>query len=138
MTEMMGRIKIHKVNVVAFIGALILAPVLVGVIGAPYLLIPTGALVFGMKPYLIFGTPFLLIAVALGLNREWGFACVGFVANLVFLACFDMVVPEGIHPLYAIFSCLFAAFWSAIFFELYCRFSGQPAEAQKQFEAGKE
>lgn len=152
MTEMFVNMKNPKppgpryaVDPVAFFKALFLAPLIVAGAGFWALFIPVGALFFGYVPYLVFGTPILLIYLHYRSGDPadiamLAVACVGALAlvalALPFLATVFWGQPlrhiDGL-PIFAILSIGHAFIWGAVFGKLYNRWrskaSRQPVPA---------
>lgn len=124
------------VDPVAFFLALILAPLLVGILGAPLLLIPSFAVLFGGLPYIVIGGPILWCALRRGEDDLDRFFGLGF-KTIVILTV--LIVPASIawifhtegnaqatgviwgHLIFAVLSAVFAGVWSMVFASLYRR-----------------
>lgn len=126
--------EIPPLDPVAFVAALIMAPLLVTMATFWVLYIPVVALVLGGPVYLIVGTPVLLtLAFKAPLTPAvCTKAALGSVAVLTALAMTAGLILEnqavGYGPLliFAGFSALFAAIWAATFASLYTCFSRNP------------
>jgi hypothetical protein len=118
-------------DVIAFVGALVLAPVAVTALSF-FLVIPLFALPLGGPIYLIIGTPILLWMVGRYPPQAWRFALAGFLANLTLCALVfaaDRFIPSlaetgfGENLYLALWGLVFAPIWAAAFALLYRRFN---------------
>lgn len=118
-------------DVIAFVGALVLAPIAVTALSF-LLVIPLFALVLGGPIYLIIGTPVLLWMVGRYPPKAWRFALAGFLANLALCALVfaaDRFIPSlaetsfGENLYLALWGLVFAPIWAAAFALLYRRFN---------------
>ena len=139
----------RPINPSAFIGALVLAPLVLGApcfallwlaasleIEVPALLIilaiPVFAVLFGALPYLLFGTPAFVIA----LRRGTSIPVAAFLANLVATPAVFMVflIPQGGEDAAAVagitlfFGSIAAPVWGGFFGWLYHAFAGDQAD----------
>lgn len=112
---------------VAFVAALVSAPVLVALLGFWALFIPIGAAIFGGPIYLVFGTPVLLWMVTRFPPEAGIFACAGLLvqsALTIGLAIAARLLPlsqaADLLPA-ALFGMVFAPIWGAVFIKLYRR-----------------
>jgi hypothetical protein len=113
---------------VAFVLALVLAPLVVALLFCWALLIPVLAVIFGGVPYLVFGTPVLLwLATRVPLHAG-RLALVGMGVQGLFLVCLAVwgrlahPEAEGLVVFYGLFGLPMAALWFAAFAVLYRRF----------------
>ncbi|MCY4335548.1 MAG: hypothetical protein OXC60_12875 [Litoreibacter sp.] len=116
------------IDPIAFVGALICAPLLIAAVFCWVLFIPVFAVGFGALPYLLFGTPVYFWLLSRGEERQTRFALAGFIVNafgalvltasqrIGFSGAFDM------FQLYIGFGSVFAPIWSAAFVWLYRSF----------------
>lgn len=110
---------------IAFVLALICAPVLVAVVGFAIFFIPVFALVFGGPVYLIVGTPILLWMVTRFPPDAKVFACAGFLANCALIVGLGtwhaLAGVEDPNELIGMALCglIFAPLWGAVFARLY-------------------
>lgn len=123
--------RINQIKPLPFALALILAPLLVGLLTFWVLLIPVVAVVVGAPLYLIMGVPCYLWALS---YRNWSpaqFAALGLLMNLsahiiVFALSFGafgaILDPDTLHGYFAL-GYVFAPIWSLTFARLYIRFS---------------
>jgi hypothetical protein len=144
MTSETAGMDCRKANPWAFAGALILAPLTVGLpaVGLIWLatltdsalaglvmfaIFPAAATVLGAPTYLIFGGPALWFA----LRTNSSTAFTAFIANLISLpavGAFSILTNGevlGTMTLYAVLGSIFAPLWGAIFALLYEMFSGE-------------
>ncbi|MEX0283243.1 MAG: hypothetical protein AB3N23_01385 [Paracoccaceae bacterium] len=113
-------------RVVAYLLALIGAPVVVAVLGFWALLIPIFAVFFGGIPYLVLAGPVFWLALQNIKPRALTFALIGSVLNLltpVFFIFHSFVLNaplgwESIQVLWA-YGAVFSALWGAVFALLY-------------------
>jgi hypothetical protein len=125
--------EIPPLDPIAFVAALILAPLLFTLLTFWALLIPVGALLYGGIPYLVLGTPILLMMLLGGpctVNRMANAAMItiaGLYVGLASIAIFQPHFLWGLWALFAVFSLAFAAAWAATFAILYNRFYHHPA-----------
>lgn len=117
----------YLVDPVAFMAALIGAPLLVTLIGSP-LIVPLASLPLGLPVYLAMGTPALLWMVG---RYQPGFktyalaGLAGQVALMLTLILAALAFPERLPtalPIFAVFGCVFAPLWAGTFGRLYRRF----------------
>ncbi|MEM6594798.1 MAG: hypothetical protein AAF672_08395 [Pseudomonadota bacterium] len=116
------------IDPIAFVGALICAPLVIAAVFCWVLFIPVVAVGFGALPYLLLGTPVYFWLLSRGEERKWCFALAGLIANtfgavvltasqrIGFSGAFDM------FQLYIGFGSIFAPLWSATFMWLYRSF----------------
>jgi hypothetical protein len=124
--------EIPPLDPVAFVAALILAPLLFTALTFWAVLIPVGALIVGGLPYLVLGAPILLVMLFHGRCE---------VERMARAAIFTITVPfapimvgslllggDGALALFALgVACMtFAAGWAATFASLYNRFYRNP------------
>jgi len=124
------------VDPVAFTLALVLTPLIVGVLGAPVLLIPTFAVVFGGPAYLLIGTPLMWAALRRGKTDPdyffgLGLKTIAAIAAPLALFALGQMTLEGrpgelgtLATTFAIFtaiSAVMAGVWGAMFASLYRR-----------------
>ena len=122
--------QVRPVDARAFIGALVLAPIMVGVLGFWVLTIPLFAIVYGAPFYLCAATPVYLWALSYLKPTVVNFALIGLALNLagclVFLVFGDDLFggngPMGLGVTYFGLGAVFAPLWSAAFIKLYNRF----------------
>lgn len=113
---------------IAFVGALILAPLLVAVLFFWLLLIPVVALAFGAVPYLLFATPVLAWMVTRYPVAQGLFAVGGLLAHFAFCICLAIwsnaqsVAQVEMTAFMALWGVPFSAAWCAAFASLYVRF----------------
>jgi hypothetical protein len=114
-------------DIVAFVAALIAAPLLVTFFTC-YLFVPIAALIIGGPVYLVIGTPILLWMVGRYPPTFWWFALAGFLANAalcVMLVAATKVLPAGQNIVsgdmiyMAYWGLLFAPIWAGTFAPLY-------------------
>jgi hypothetical protein len=127
--EMTDKLKLlETLDPKAFVLALICAPILIGILGAWMLLIPTVAVLLGGPYYLIFGTPVLLWMVTRYPPDARIYACAGFLVQsaltVVFAVPATLTTPQ--HELQlpliaASFGLVFAPLWTGTFAFLYRR-----------------
>ncbi len=126
------------VDPVAFFIALILAPLVVGLLGAPLLLIPSFAVLVGGLPYLLIGGPILWWALRRGEISDDRFFGLGFKTicaltipcYLAFLPNFiargsdiaDALTLAWVVGLCAAICAVHAGLWGMVFAILYRRF----------------
>ena len=116
------------VDPVAFALSMVAGPVFVGLLGAPLLLVPSFAVVFGGVPYLLFGTPALLIYLRFRSPSCGEIALLAFLVNILLFALVALVAAQ-VHPLRYDdflffmfgFGCVFAPIWGATTAWLYRR-----------------
>ena len=124
------------VDPVAFTLALVLSPLIVGVLGAPVLLIPTFAVVFGGPAYLLIGTPLMWAALRRGKTDPDYFFGLGLktiaacATPIVLFAVSQMILNGQIREFGALItwfafvtaiSAAMAGVWGAMFATLYRR-----------------
>jgi hypothetical protein len=113
---------------VAFVAALVLAPLLVALLFFWVLLIPVFAVIIGGLPYLIFGTPVLLWMVTRYPMQASPFAVAGLASLLAFigtLAVADRLAPTPLSDAGMVLllgGIPFSAGWFIAFALLYRRF----------------
>jgi hypothetical protein len=112
----------------AFVLALICAPILVGILGAWMLLIPTVAVLLGGPYYLLFGTPVLLWMVTRYPPDARIYACSGFLVQsaltVIFAVPATLTTPQHelqLQLIAALFGLVFAPIWAGVFAKLYRR-----------------
>ncbi len=118
----------HLIDPVAFIAALVLAPLLVAALGF-WLVIPVFAVLMGGLPYLLAGGPLLACGLRYNEPSFYVFAGIGLLANtatpfLVFLFYIAKETPEAALSLAAMsfgFGLIFAPLWCGVFAVLYRR-----------------
>lgn len=147
MTEVTVMNKMHRpaVRPMAFMAALILAPVAValpgglgiwafstaGIEAAGFLIvlaIPVAAVIFGGIPYALFGGPAFVMALRNG-GSPSGY---GFLANVIatpFVCAYFAATQGGqeilgIAAFFLFFGSIFAVIWGAVFGWLYVKFAG--------------
>ena len=106
----------HLVDPTAFALAMAGGPILVGVLGAPLLLVPSFAVVFGGPLYLALGIPVMLFYMSRNTVTPAAWAGLAFVANLVLFLPTVMVavLTGGSHDgpsLFLFFGSIFAPLW---------------------------
>ncbi|MEM9425883.1 MAG: hypothetical protein AAGA06_04190 [Pseudomonadota bacterium] len=125
----------RQINWIAFVGALIFAPVFIQLIGLALTVVAApvdasagaSALVlvlapfFGLKTYLLFGAPLFALYLKFCGSNPWGLAAVGFVANLISipLVYFDAELAgnDGVHFVRNVvgLGCFVAPIWAFTF-----------------------
>jgi hypothetical protein len=123
--------EILPLDPVAFVAALILAPILFTVLTFWVLLIPVFALFFGAVPYLVIGTPVILTLLlrypcTKGVAASVGFLCAAILLLITLLTAHTQFVPPD-APFLAAWGLIFAPLWAATFASLYNRFYHHPA-----------
>lgn len=119
--------KFETLDPIAFVGALIAAPVLVALLGFWAVLIPVFALIMGGPIYLAVGAPVLLAMVTRVPLRGEVYACVAFIAQSVLVgtvAIYAALFPEanaGAWVFFAVWGLVFAPIWAGVFALLYRR-----------------
>jgi hypothetical protein len=110
-----------QVAPVRFTVCLLGAPVLVGSLGAPLLLVPTFAVLFGGIPYLVSAGPAFWVALRSGYRAWYAFALIGFVLNLIFTPLAALAAdPSGnMIGFMVLYGAVFAPIWSGVFAWLY-------------------
>lgn len=119
----------YAVDPVAFVGALILAPVVATLLSF-WTVIGLAALLIGAIPYLLIGTPLLLWAVGRVPPCFGTYATLGFCANLVPFGVFALMTMLDLGPREMApgmmfifgFGMIFGALWAGTFGWLYARF----------------
>jgi hypothetical protein len=118
---------------VAFVAALILAPLLFTLLTFWVVLIPVAALFIGGLPYLILGTPVLLMMLLQGPCTMGRMALAGmFTIAITFALAVMGNIALGSKDLSEVIglglcSMIFAPLWAATFAKLYNRFYHHPA-----------
>ncbi len=114
----------EKVDWVAFVCALVLAPIAVAILGFWAFGVPVFALIFGPPTYLLFGAPAFAYAINRHKARARGLALAGFLANIasapaVFL--FGALQGDALFMVGFIlgYGCLMAPLWGFAFGVLY-------------------
>lgn len=118
----------YAVDIIAFVAALIAAPLLVTVLGC-VLVVPVFALILGAPVYLIVGTPLLLWHLSRRPARAGDIACLAFAANAALVIAASGAarfaprgtIDDSIPYLLAI-GLIFAPIWGATFAYLYRAF----------------
>jgi hypothetical protein len=129
---MSERTEIPALDPVAFVAALILAPLLFTALTFWVVLIPVGALIVGGLPYLILGTPVLLAMLFYGpcdVDRMTRAAIVTIAVPFAPMVVASLIYGrEGVLPVFGMgLACMiFAAGWAATFASLYNRFYRNP------------
>jgi hypothetical protein len=124
--------EIPALDPVAFVAALILAPLLFTALTFWVVLIPVGALIVGGLPYLVLGTPILLTMLFYGpcTTDRMSKAAVATIAVpfAPILIATIFLGGQGILPAFGLgLACMiFAAGWAATFASLYNRFYRNP------------
>jgi hypothetical protein len=125
----------HPVDPVAFIVALIGAPLLVAALGFWMLLIPVAAVLYGGIPYLLIGGPMLFLSLQRYEATTTTFEKIGYYAMTLTLVAFPVFglvfgmtwIDIGSFNLYLVpFGYLFAPIWCQVFGNLYIRFRREP------------
>ena len=119
----------YAVDPVAFVAALILAPLVVTLFSF-WTVIGLAALPIGAFPYLLIGTPLLLLAAGRVPPRFGTYATFGFCANLVPFGVFALMTildlgPHEMAPGMMFifgFGMIFGTLWAGTFGSLYARF----------------
>ena len=108
----------YTINPTAFVGALILAPLVVTLLTF-WTLIGIFALFFGAIPYLVIGTPVLIWAVGRIKPSFFAYAGLGLLGNLAgWAVCFAILIPgEGMQEAKEVSAILFG--FGLIFGPLY-------------------
>lgn len=121
------------VDPVAFTLALVGAPLIAGIIGAPLLLIPSFAVLFGGPLYLLFGTPLLWMAIRRGMTKSAAFSGLATKTMLTLLIPITLLVVVTADSLpklsealwllsfYGAISVAMAALWGQLFGVLYTK-----------------
>ena len=131
MTEIPERNDVLLFSPTAFAGALVLAPLLVGLLGLP-LIVPPLAVIFGAPLWLGLGTPALLWMVGRYPPRFGRYALMALAGHLAFLAGAALLVwlrpdlvqeAQGLLVFYLIFGSVFALLWGGTFATLYRKFN---------------
>jgi hypothetical protein len=129
---MSERPEIPALDPVAFVAALILAPLLFTALTFWVVLIPVGALIVGGLPYLILGAPVLLVMLFYGpceVDRMARAATITIAVPFAPILLANMVWGgEGVLAVFGTgLACMiFAAGWAATFARLYNRFYRNP------------
>ncbi|UYV38183.1 hypothetical protein N4R57_03590 [Rhodobacteraceae bacterium D3-12] len=115
----------RPVSMIAFFAALLLAPLIVGILGAPLYLISMLALLFGLPVYLLLGAPVMFWMLCRGERRKSAFAVAGVLLNSTFVIGLYIAYPDsnGLGIFYLLFGTAFAPIWAATFTALYKRFT---------------
>ncbi len=117
---------------IAYVGALILAPLLVAVLFFWIILIPVVAVFFGGLPYLIFGGPVFLWMVTRYPPDFGTFAIGGLLAHSLFVLTFALwQIADGNHAseavgFMALWGVPFSLGWGGAFSWLYAKFYRSP------------
>lgn len=117
---------------IAFVGALILAPLLVAALFFWIILIPVAAVFFGALPYLIFGGPVFLWMVTRYPPDFGTFAVGGLLAHALFVICLAAWQMNDSHSanellgFMALWGLPFSLGWGGAFGMLYARFYRSP------------
>ena len=119
--------RLETLDPIAFVAALVIAPVLVALLGFWALLIPVFALVIGGPVYLAVGAPLLLVMVTRVPMQASVYACAGLIAQSVLTVL--LMSYAGLNPssgagdlgVLALFGLVFAPIWAAVFAVLYRR-----------------
>jgi len=126
--------KPYLIDPLAFVVALVGAPLAVGLLGGPLLLIPVFAVVFGGLPYLILGTPTLLWAFTrwgpdVSMSVALGFAGVALPLLAMFLVSFFSAEPnpdlDGAIGM-GLFGLFFGPIWAGTCASFYHRLERKP------------
>jgi hypothetical protein len=118
--------KRHLVDPVAFALAMVGGPLSIGILGAPALLIPSIAALFGGPIYLMVGVPVMLFALRRGKLAPGGWALLALTTHLTLfapiflLAWLDDGNVDG-TSLFLFFGALFAPLWGAVSGVIYHR-----------------
>jgi hypothetical protein len=124
--------EIPALDPVAFVCALILAPLLFTALTSWVVLIPVGALIIGGLPYLILGTPILLAMLFYGpctIDRMAKAALVTIAIPLIPMVITAVFLGgDGVLAVFGfgLASMVFAAGWAGTFASLYNRFYRNP------------
>lgn len=115
----------RPVSMTAFFAALLLAPLIVAILGAPVFLIPVAALPFGLPVYLLLGAPVMFWMLCRGARRKSAFAIAAVLLNSTVAIALYIAVPDSIElgNLYLVFGTVFAPIWAATFAALYKRYT---------------
>ena len=105
----------------SFILALILAPIVVGILGY-WAVIPVFAILFGAPTYLAFGTPAFILAIAKWKAGPLGLAFAGFLANLAAYPAVLLSYGPDAAEFVTGFGYFFAPLWGLTFGLLYLAF----------------
>ena len=117
---------------VAFVGALLLAPLMVAALFFWVILIPVAAVILGGLPYLIFGGPVFLWMVTRYPPDFGTFAIGGLAAHLLFVLCFalwgfaDTGRDDDMLGFLALWGVPFSLGWGGTFGWLYASFYRSP------------
>ncbi|MFV2053836.1 hypothetical protein [Aliiroseovarius sp. YM-037] len=112
------------IDPVAFFAALVLAPLIVGVIASPIFLISVFAIPFGGLQFLLIGGPILFLTLTHAEPRAGRLALLAFVVNLLVswpVSVLFTTAGDAV-PIFAIFGSIFAPLWAVAFALLYRRF----------------
>ena len=106
---------------VRFALSLIGAPILVGLLGTPLLLIPPFAVLFGGVPYLLSAGPAFWIALRHGVTEWFKFALIALILNLIVTPVFALLIELNgdLAMFMVLFGMVFAPVWGAVFGWLY-------------------
>jgi hypothetical protein len=123
--------EIPPLDPVAFFAALILAPLLFTLMTFWVFFIPVFALIFGAVPYLVIGTPVILMLLLRYRCTKARAASAGFLCAAILLLVVVITPNTRIFPpdamVFAAFGLIFAPLWAAMFASLYNRFYHHPA-----------
>lgn len=124
MTVSITRSPRFLVDPVAFFVALVLAPLIVGIILSPIYLVSIIAIGFGGLQYLLIGGPILFLTLTYAEPHAGRLALLAFIVNLAvsWPVAFLFPDPETIVALFAFFGSIFAPLWAAAFAKLYRNF----------------
>ncbi len=111
----------HPIRWNAFILALVLAPIVVGILGI-WAVIPVFAVMFGAPTYIIFGTPAFLFAIVKCNAGPLGLALAGFLANLAAYPGVLLLYGPDAAEFITSFGYVFAPLWGLMFGFLYLAF----------------
>ncbi|KPD13481.1 hypothetical protein [Phaeobacter sp. 11ANDIMAR09] len=114
-----AKAKRHLVDPVAFGLAMVGGPLLTGILGAPALLIPTIATVFGGPIYLLVGVPVMLVALRRQPLAPGGWALLALATHLSLFT--PLFLPAWLTRgsldgpgLFLVFGSAFAPLWGAV------------------------
>lgn len=117
----------HLIDPVAFTLAIVGGPLVVGIMGAPALLIPSFAAIFGGPIYVLAGTPVMLwqLARKRSSDETWSLSALlthlAIFVPLTILAANDRGIFDG-PSFFLIFGFLFAPLWGLVSSKIYKKF----------------
>ncbi|MEM8632570.1 MAG: hypothetical protein AAGF74_15150 [Pseudomonadota bacterium] len=119
------RRKVFLIDPVAFVVALLAAPLAVGILGF-WAIVPILAIPFGAATYLTFGAAFFAIAITRAPLNDIAFWQIGILAHLASIIVAPLVFRDmalGIEtvPFFTLMGLLFAPLWALAFGRFYRR-----------------